>query len=117
MLTKYDVYRVGQSTPERGEVDWPRSPGYKTIAALVEPILGEGEPLEHVAVLVGEARRDMFVSELGHVALTTRGPLPINFKATEIYRHNWMTQHPDDNPDSLPTIAGTAVLFHRIVWA
>ena len=58
----------------------------------------------------------MFVSELGGIPLTTRAPLPINHDATVIYRHNWLTQKPGTNPDDLPPIHGTAILFDRIVW-
>ena len=115
MKTEYTIFRVGKAE-ERGEVDWPREPGYDKIKALVEPILGEGEPLEHVTVLWHGERADMFVSEYGHMALTTRAPLPINDRATDVYRTNWMSRHPDEDPESLPTIAGTAILFHRIVW-
>lgn len=117
MKTTYEVYRVGTAEVERCEVDWPSAPGYDRIKALVEPLLGEKEPLEHVAVLHEGKRRDMFVSEYGHVRLTTRPPLPINDVATKIYRNNWMTRFPETDPETLPDIAGTAVLFtNRIVW-
>lgn len=117
MKTTYEIYRVGQTEPERGEIDWPQEPSYGVIKALVEPLLGEKEPMEHVAVLHNGDRRDMFVSEYGHMKLTWRAPLPINDVATKIYRHNWLTQHPEADPDDLPNIAGTAVLFtDRVVW-
>jgi hypothetical protein len=117
MKTTYEVYRVGQSEPERGEIDWEGPPGYDRIRALVEPLLGAGEPLEHVSVLHNGQRCDMFVSEMGHCALTTRGPLPINDKATAIYRNYSLTMAPGMNPEDLPDIAGTAVLFPgRVVW-
>lgn len=116
MKTEYTIYRPGEGAAERGEVDWPQSPTYETMKALIEPILGEGEPLEHVTVLFNGKRADMFVSELSHVALTTRAPLRHNDRATNIYRTNWMAQHPDQDSETLPSIAGTAVLFHRLVW-
>jgi hypothetical protein len=117
MKTTYEIYRVGQSEPERGETDWPSNPGYDRIKALVEPLLGEGEPLEHVSVLHKGHRRDMFVSELGHRDLTTRGPLPINDEGTKIYRNYSLAMEPGRDPESLPDIAGTAVLFPtRTVW-
>lgn len=116
MKTEYTIFKPGDSAVERGEIDWPPEPGYKLIKALVESLLGDGEPLEHVSVLHDGRRRDMFVSDLGHMHLTTRGPLPINDRATAIYRNNWMTRYPDSDPETLPTIAGTAILFHRIVW-
>jgi hypothetical protein len=107
---------------ERGEVDWPDDPGFELIRALVEPIV-EG-PMEHVSVLDPakvEAEAvdradflDMFVDELGHVRQT--GPSPRNEAATKIYRANWLRARPDDRPEDLAFIAGTAVLFDRIVW-
>lgn len=116
MNTTYAVYYAGRVDPEVYVVDWPKDPGYGRIKALVEPLIG-GEPLEQVAVLHAGQRRDMFVSETGNVHLTTRDPLPINDAATAIYRHNRLTQHPGTDPDTLPTIAGTAVLFtNRRVW-
>lgn len=116
METKYSIYRVGQSEPEHGSVNWPYKPGYKRIKALVEPILGDGEPLEHVSVLFDGERHDMFVSELGNCALTTRPPLPINDAATEIYHAAYKRRYPGAHSSEMPPIAGTAVLFHRIVW-
>lgn len=116
MKTEYTIYPVGDGPVTRGEIDWPRHPGYEAIKALVEPILGDNEPLEHVTVLFEGKRADMFVSEIGHRRLTTRPPLPRNDRATSIYRTAWMAQHPDQDPESLPTIAGPAILFSRIVW-
>jgi hypothetical protein len=116
MKTEYTIFKPGDGAVERGEVDWPREPGYKLIKALVEPLLGDDEPLEHVTVLHDGKRCDMFVSEYGHMRLNTRGPLPINDRATAIYRTNWMTQYPETDPETLPDIAGVAILFHRIVW-
>jgi hypothetical protein len=114
--TTYTIIRVGDAPLEHGEVDWPSTPGIKEIHAVVDPILGEGEPMEHVSVLHEDKPRDMFVSETGHMALTTRDPLPVNARATAIYRHNWLTRYPESNPATLPAIAGTAVLFGRRVW-
>ncbi len=87
----------------RGDIDWPREPGYLNIKALVEPLLGKDEPLEHVTVAKDGRRTDMFISELGHVTLTTRGPLPFNARASVYY--------PWGNG-----IAGTAIVFDQIVW-
>lgn len=117
MKTIYEVYRVGQSEPELGEIDWPSDPGRDRVKALVEPLLGAGEPLEHVSVLHNGRGCDMFVSEMGHRALTTRGPLPINDMATRIYRNYSLTKGLTTIPDTLPEIAGTAILFpDRTVW-
>lgn len=116
MQTKYTVISVAGDTTEH-TVDWPDDPGYDRIRTLVEPLLGADEPLEHVAVLYNGERRDMFVSELGNVVLTTRGPLPVNTVATTIYRANWLNRHPETDPDSMSAIHGVAVLFtDREVW-
>jgi hypothetical protein len=116
MKTEYTIYRVGGETTYC-EVDWPESPHYEVIRDLVEPLLGAGEPLEHVSVLWRGKRADMFVSEYGHMRLTWRDPLPINDHATVIYRANYMARNPGGDPESLSAIAGTAILFHRIVWS
>lgn len=116
MATEYTVFRTDGTSPHQDEVEWPDDPGLDLIHALVDPLLGDGEPLEHVTVLYRGERCDMFVSELGHVALTHRPPLPINDRATAIYRRAWLTAYPGSDPDTLPTIAGVAVLFHRQVW-
>jgi len=115
METSYTLLRTDGSADEH-EVDWPDAPSLEEIHALVDPLLGEDEPLEHVSVLYRGERCDMFVSELGHVELTHRPRLPINPRATAIYRRAWLEAHPEDNPDDLPAIAGVAVLFHRRVW-
>lgn len=39
-----------------------------------------------------------------------------NDEATTIYRAAYMAQHPDHDPEGLPYIAGTAVLFRDRVW-
>lgn len=121
MLTAYTVIRP-DATEDTGAVDWPNEPDYRRIKALVEPLLGEREPglhepLEHVTVLYQGERRDMFVSELGHMRLTTREPLPINWPATKIYRAAALRRMPHTPPEELPRIAGVAVLFpDRQVW-
>jgi len=102
----------------RGEANLPTTPGpgLALLKRVVLPYLGEGEPMEHVSVLYNGGRADMFVAEMGHMALTTRPPMPPNPVATSIYRAAWMAHHPGDNPSDLPEIAGPAVLFDKIVW-
>jgi hypothetical protein len=71
------------------------------------------EPWEHVAVLHGGERRDMFVGETSAI----NGRHIRNIRATEIYRNNTLTQSPGVDPESLPTISGPALLFpDTIVW-
>jgi hypothetical protein len=118
--TTYTIYHA-DGTIQRGEVDWPDSPGVELIAALVEPIVGH--PMEHVTVLdpvMSHAEevsrndyRDMFVDELGHIR--AGGPKQRNHAATAIYRANWLRAEGGD-PEDLHWIVGTAVLFDRIIW-
>lgn len=117
------IFRVGQPNETRDVVFKDRDnlepgddgPGYDQLRLLIEPLL-DGEPMEHVSVLWAGKRADMFASELGCMALKTRGPLPRNEEATSIYRANWLSRHPDCEPESLPFIAGTAILFDKRVW-
>ncbi len=110
MKTEYTIFRPGSENGESGEVDWPAEPGYDLMKALIEPLL-DGAHLEHVTVLHEGERRDMFVDEMGSV-----NGLPVNALATPIYRNNWLTRHPNVQPDSMPAIHGTAILFARRVW-
>lgn len=110
MDTKYYIIRPSGEW-EEGNIDWPKEPGYELIRDLVEPIV-DG-PLEHVAVLYKDRRADMFVDELGHVRGIKKEH---NEEATKIYQTNWLKIYPGTNPDTLPSIVGTVVLFDRIVW-
>lgn len=118
MKTQILIMRPGQRH-ERREVEIPDDPS-EVLAALrtiVEPIT-EGR-MEHVTVLsdfedgVNYKRADMFVHEEGHVLVP---PLPRNEAATAIYRRNGIMNHGVTNPETLPWIAGPAVLFEHIVW-
>ena len=106
----YRVFPVDDSAVETGSVEWPDKPGFSTINKLVQPLIGGGH-IEHVTVLHGGERRDMFVDEEGHVKGMDR-----NDRATSIYRTNWLKKHPGCDPETLPSIAGPAVLFTRRVW-
>jgi hypothetical protein len=91
-------------------IEVPQAPNRDQLRALVEPLL-DGQRLEHVAVLWDDKRCSMFVGET-----STIDGLPFNAEATKVYRNNWMTRHPDADPDELPEIRGPAVLFDRNVW-
>lgn len=108
MNTTYTIYRA-DGTQEEGSVDWPHEPGYQMLKDLIGPIVGG--PLEHVAVLHNEHRKDMFVDEIGHIR---KEPKPYNEAATEIYRAHSVSQ--GAVAEDLPTIVGDVVLFHRLVW-
>ena len=91
-------------------IDLPEDPNLAELRADLRPFLGDADP-EHVAVLNENRRADMFVDEDGHGKR-----LPRNEAATTIYRASWMERHPKDDPESLPWIAGDAVIFGRTVW-
>jgi len=100
-------------------IDLPRSPGHMLLVELLQPLL-DGGRLEHVQVYTGDAPfrgrrfyRDMFVDEERH-----RKNLPRNETATALSRHDALMHEPPSDPESLPWIAGPAVLFpERRVWS
>lgn len=106
--TKYLVIHVDGTLEERS-VDWPPEPSLMQFKQLIDPIVG-GE-LEHVRVLFGGQATDMFVDESGIQKGVSR-----NEQATVIYRNNMLTREPDTDPESLPAVYGTAVLFFNRVW-
>lgn len=87
------------------------TPGLKALHQVLDPLL-ETTDLEHVHVLYQGKPTDMFVDEIGVEKRLAR-----NEAATAIYRSFWLSTHPDDDPESLPAIYGTAVLFSRTVWS
>ena len=92
------------------DLDMDEDPSLAEIREAVAPSLAGGRP-EHVTVLYEGRRADMFVDEDGF-----EKDLPRNEAATTLYRASWMERHPGTDPEDLPWIAGTAVLFDRIVW-
>lgn len=108
------VYRIlrADGAESTCQVDWPVDPGYHRLKDLIVPLL-DGAHLEHVSVLHKGQRTDMFVDEMGHCKTP---PLPRNEAATAIYRAATLRRAPKTDPESLPWIAGTAILFDRVVW-
>ncbi len=96
--------------PEESSVHLMPQPGYDELKRILAPIFAP-DGFEHVAVLYGGERRDMFVGETSAL-----GSQPRNITATAIYRNAWLTQNPLDDPESLPAICGPAVIFMRRVW-
>jgi hypothetical protein len=98
------------------EIELVKYPSYETLKQLLGPIIVCAH-VEHVSVLAdfegatAYRKSDMFVDEDGHA----KG-LPLNGNATAIYRRNALLHQGVKDQDSLPWIAGTAVLFDRIVW-
>lgn len=108
--TEYTIIRAN-GDEEVHSVQLPAEPDYFQLKAIIQPIIGERNNFERVNVLHNDQYTDMFVDEIGPL----KG-LPLNATATAIYRANWIKQHPKVDPDSLPPIVGTAVLFARRVW-
>lgn len=108
-MTTMTIMRPDGETEAR-EIDLLDDPGYHRLKDLLHPLL-DGGVLEHVTVLHDGKRTDMFVDDCGLLK-----SLPRNEAATAIYRNNWLTQHPDEEPESLPAIHGPAILFSRRVW-
>ena len=98
--------------------DLAHKPTLEELNAVILPLLDGADFMEHVNVLAdftGGLKfdwADMFVDELGH----PKG-LPRNEAATMIYRRNALLNHGVTDPESLPWIAGPAVLFRRKVWS
>lgn len=86
-------------------------PTLAELKSVVEPhVAGD---MEHVYIFNDRAlngRGDMFCDEVGQL----KG-LPRNQAATALYRKAWI-QATGDDPESLPWIAGTAVVFDETVW-
>jgi hypothetical protein len=104
-------------------VDLPEEPNHTAIAKLVIPLIGGGKHvyMERVRVLAdfdggtNYQPTDMIVDED-----FLRKRLPRNEYATTIYRRATMLGRtgvpaPSD-PETLPPILGTAVLFDRRIW-
>jgi hypothetical protein len=87
-----------------------KMPKPKELREVIEPHLG-GARLERVLVLHKGKEVDMFVVESCLLK-----ELPRSERATAIYRHYLLKNNPEMSPESLPFIAGPAVLFDEIVW-
>lgn len=109
MLTKMHIFRPGQDV-EISHVEMATDPGYYALKAIIEPLL-DGAHMEHVTVLFEGRRGDMFVDEEGQL----KG-LPRNDAATAIYRAAYLSRQPKADPESMPDIVGTAIVFDRQVW-
>lgn len=112
MKLNYTVIDVdGRETPgsiEAGDVGSREA--YEAIRRLCkEHIAGDRE---HVRVFWKGKYTSMFVDEMGRLQ-----GMPLNSKATEIYRNNIRVHDPDNYaPALMPWIAGPAILFEQDVW-
>lgn len=111
MKTTMTIMFANGGTSEHPLPDFPQTPDYDRLKALIEPHLN-GDSLERVSVLHPDyGPSDMFVGEMSAI-----NGQPLNPKATLIYRNNWLRGHAHQAPDSFPAIYGTAVQFNRRVW-
>jgi hypothetical protein len=109
MPTTFTILHADGSSETRS-AELAAEPGFDALDQLLRPLLDGGD-LEHVNVFHDGRYTDMFVDEIGML----KG-LPRNEAATAIYRNNTLVHVPGTNPESLPAIYGTAVLFNRKVW-
>jgi hypothetical protein len=109
--TKYRVFAEGGTFVDH-EIPMEKNPVYDELRHLIEPHLG-GARLMHVRVLCPLLRdwTDMFIDEMGALKR-----LPRNDAATKIYRNSFLSKNPDNDPETLPYIAGPAVVFLSPVW-
>lgn len=109
------IFRPGSNEPQTVNVRMHERPSLAELKAVIMPYLDRGDGtkpnLEHVSVLFQDRPADMFVDEIGLI-----DGLPRNEAATDIYRSFWRKHHPEDDPESLPHIAGPALIFSRRVW-
>lgn len=112
MQTSIKIFRPDGTVEERDvSQHFPgQMPGNGVLRDLLTPLL-EGGHLEHVTVLHNGQAADMFVDE----DFRAKG-LSRNETATAIYRNAWLTRNPGTDPESMPDIAGIAILFSRRVW-
>lgn len=115
MSTEYLIMRA-HGPSEKRLIDWPRQPGYDRVRELIEPLL-DGASLEQVSCLAdfqggsNYQPSDMFVDDRGRDKRLLR-----NEPATVIYRRASLLRMQSRDPESLPAIHGTAILFNRRIW-
>lgn len=107
-LVRSDGSTTSYSEELRGE------PGtwYQQLHEIFERHFGADIEWEHVNVWHNDEYHDMFVDETGML----KG-LPVNVKATAIYRANVMAHEATPpHPDDMPAIHGDALFFDQRVW-
>lgn len=110
------ILRPGAADRTIVNVRLTAKPSLRELHAFLDPyFVREGETkaryFEHVSVLFNDKLADMFVDETG-----VNDGLPRNDAATAIYRAAFLRNHPEAEPESLPHIAGIAVIPWRKLW-
>ena len=88
----------------------PRNPTTDDVRSVVSRFF-DGGAAEYVAVLHDNRRADMFVDEHSHLKHMLRNEI-----ATRLFRAPALQIDPQRDPETLPYIAGPAVLFDRPIW-
>jgi hypothetical protein len=85
---------------------------YEALKTIILDVIGHDNDLEHVNVFWEGRYCDMFVDETGLLK-----NLPINARATEIYRNNMLVHAPGLIPiEDMAFVYGDVVLFTERVW-
>lgn len=77
---------------------------------VASPLLG-CRAFEHIRMHVNGEPRDLFCDEMTGIK-----DMPVNERATELYRSLLLAANPHADPASLPRICGTVVVFDEQVW-
>ncbi len=114
VTTSFTVYPALVGAIETHTIPLPEAPGYERLKSIVCPFFN-GDELERVRVIWNDTVTDMFVGE--HSTLRE----PRNVTATAIYRANalgraMVEDRMSKDPEEMPPICGTAIVFHRPVW-
>lgn len=112
-MRRYYFYRVlrpdGGEETHTAEMTNPQ-PMYDELREMIESHLDGGE-MFHITIIASNGKRSsMFVDEMFNYKNLARNNL-----ATALYRAAWLDSHPDVDPESLPFIAGVAVVFAEVV--
>jgi len=112
MIVSFKFIRVdGTVTTHSDELRGEPGNWYKSLHDIFAEFFGDDIEMEHVNVWHKGKYTDMFVDETG----VLKG-LPINPKATEIYRANVLAHEVNPpNPNDMPPIHGDALLFEQKV--
>lgn len=111
-IVKYTILRLN-GMDEHGEMDADHKVLLPNLRALWEEV-SPGTKFERVRVFWPRTYTDMFVDETG-----ARKKLPVNYKATRIYRNNVIYFEKITNQEEIqdmPRIHGVAILFHSQIW-
>lgn len=111
-LVKYTILHLN-GTETNGEMDADHRVMLPNLRALWEEV-SPGTKFERVRVFWPRVYIDLFVDETGMMK-----QLPVNYKATRMYRNNVIVHEKITNPEEIqdmPRIHGVAILFEKQIW-